>query len=150
VPDDVVFQTKPQIALDQRRAARAAGIEAEVALADAGYGTDTDFRDGITESGLPYVVGIQSSTSLWPPGVEPLAQKPRSERGRQTSSIRRHSEHQPISAKQLAQDLPKRAWRRVSWHEGSDTGLASRLTAVRVRPPIAIITAPRPDSRNGA
>ncbi len=74
VPDDVVFQTKPQIALGQLRAALAAGIEAEVALADAGYGTDTDFRDGITEIGLAYVVGIQSSTSLWPPGVEPLLQ----------------------------------------------------------------------------
>src|ERR1700754_1664100 len=49
VPDDVAFQTKPQIALDQLRAAVAAGIEAKVALVDAGYGTDTDFRDGITE-----------------------------------------------------------------------------------------------------
>ena len=72
VPDDIVFQTKPQIALDQLRAARAAGIQAKVVLADAGYGTDTDFRDGITEIGLPYAVGIQSSASLWPPGVEPL------------------------------------------------------------------------------
>ena len=64
VPDDIVFQTKPQIALEQLRAARAAGVDAEVALLDAGYGNDTDLRDGITEIGLPYVVGIQSSTSL--------------------------------------------------------------------------------------
>jgi len=76
VPDDVVFQTKPQIALDQLRAAVAAGIGAEVALADAGYGNDCDFRDGMTELGLPYAVGIQSSTSLWPPGVQPLPPKP--------------------------------------------------------------------------
>ena len=134
VPDDVVFQTKPQIALDQIRAALATGIEAEVALADAGYGTDTDFRDGITESGLPYVVGIQSSTSLWPPGVEPLPPKQWSGRGRRTSAIRRDIKHQPISAKQLALDLPKKAWRRVSWREGSNTRLASRFAAVRVRP----------------
>jgi SRSO17 transposase len=39
-------------------------------LADAGYGNDTDFRDGITEIGLAYAVGIQSSTSPWPPGVQ--------------------------------------------------------------------------------
>jgi hypothetical protein len=51
------------------------GIEAEVALADAGYGTDTDFRDGITKLGLAYVVGIQSSTSLWLPGEKPLRPK---------------------------------------------------------------------------
>jgi len=66
VPDEIVFQTKPQIAPDQLRAARAAGIEAEVVLADAGYGTDTDFRDAITEIGLSYAVGITSSTTLWP------------------------------------------------------------------------------------
>ncbi len=36
LPDDIVFQTKPQIALNQLRAARAAGIGANVVLADAG------------------------------------------------------------------------------------------------------------------
>lgn len=134
VPDDVVFQTKPQIALDQLRAARAAGIDAEVVLADAGYGNDTDFRDGITGIGLAYAVGIQSSTSLWPPGVEPLPPKKWSGRGRPTSAIRRDTAHQPISARQLALDLPKKAWRRVTWREGTNTKLASRFAAVRVRP----------------
>jgi SRSO17 transposase len=134
VPDNVVFQTKPQIALDQLRAAIAAGIAAEVALADAGYGTDTDFRDGITATVLPYVVGIQSSTSLWPPGIEPLPPKPWSGRGRPTSAIRRDPRHRPIPARQLALDLPQKAWRRVTWREGSNTRLASRFAAVRVRP----------------
>ncbi len=141
VPDDIVFQTKPQIALDQLRAACAAGIDAEVALAGAGYGNDTDFRDGITEIGLAYVVGIQSSTSVWPPGVEPLPPKQWSGRlstrrrgGRPTSAIRRDAEHQPISAKQLALGLPKWAWRRVTWREGTNTKLASRFAALRVRP----------------
>ena len=134
VSDDVVFQTKPQIALDQLRAALVAGIEAEVALLDAGYGNDTDLRDGITEIGLAYVVGIQSSTSLWPPGVQPLPPKQWSGRGRPTSAIRRDTAHQPISAKQLAVGLPKKAWRRVTWREGSNAKLASRFAAVRVRP----------------
>jgi hypothetical protein len=40
------------------RDAVAAGIEAEVALVDAGHGTDTDFRDGITEIGLPLADSI--------------------------------------------------------------------------------------------
>src|ERR1700710_1072235 len=134
IPGDVVFQTKPQIALDQLRAAVAAGINAEVALADAGYGNDTDFRDGITEFGLAYAVGIQSSTSLWPPGVQPLPPKPWSGRGRPTSAIRRDGAHQPISARQLALGLPTKAWRRVTWREGTNTKLAARFAAVPVRP----------------
>jgi SRSO17 transposase len=134
VPDDIVFQTKPQIAIDQLRAVRAAGIEADVVLADAGYGNDTDFRDSIAEIGLPYAVGIQSSTSLWPPGVQPLPPKPWSGRGRPTSAIRRDGAHQPISAKQMALELPKKAWRRVTWREGTNIKLAARFAMVRVRP----------------
>src|SRR5437763_1472352 len=99
-----------------------------------GYGNDTDFRGGITEIGLAYAVGIQSSTSLWPPGVEPLPPKQWSGRGGPTSSIRRDPEHQPISAKQLALDLPKKAWRRVTWREGTNIKLTGRFAAVRVRP----------------
>ncbi len=134
VPDHVAFQTKPQIALEQLGAALAAGIDAQFVLADAGYGNDTDFRDGVTDLGLPYAVGVQSSTTVWPPGVVPLPPKPWSGRGRRTSAIRRDAEHQPVSARQLALDLPKKAWRRVTWREGTNTRLASRFAAVRVRP----------------
>jgi SRSO17 transposase len=127
VPDDVVFRTKPQIALEQLRAARAAAVQAEIVLADAGYGNDTEFCDGVSKIGLPYVVGIQSSTSLWPPDMKPLAKAPWSGRGRPTSAIRRDDEHQPVSAKQLALDLPKKAWRRVTWREGSNTGSGAKI-----------------------
>ena len=44
VPDEVVFQSKPQIALCQIRAALATGRQANVALADAAYGTDWRWR----------------------------------------------------------------------------------------------------------
>jgi SRSO17 transposase len=141
MPEDVVFQTKSQIVLEQLRAALTTGIKADVVLADAGYDTDTDFRDSITEMGLRYVLGIQSSISLWPPGKEPLPPKPWSGRlstrrrgGRPTSAVRRDAQNQPVSAKQIALDLPKKAWRRVTWREGSNTKLAARFAAVRVRP----------------
>ena len=134
VPDDVAFQTKPQIALAQISAAVAAGVPTATVLTDAGYGIDTAFRDGITELGLTYVVGIQSHTSLWPPGIEPLPPKPWSGRGRPTSLIRRDAEHAPMAAKALAASLPKRAWRRLTWREGSNATLAGRFAAIRVRP----------------
>ena len=103
-------------------------------LADAGYGVDTDFRDGLTGLGLLYVVGIQSSTTLWPPGEAPLPPKPWSGRGRKPTTLRRDDGHQPVPAKDLAFSLPRRAWRRVTWREGSNDTLASRFAAVRVRP----------------
>ncbi len=96
-------------------------------MADADYGTDTAFRDGITELGLLYAVGIQSSTSLWPPGMGLLPPKPYGGRGRPLSLVGRDADHAPVCARQ-------RAWRRVTWREGSNATLASRFAAVRVRP----------------
>jgi SRSO17 transposase len=134
VPADVVFRTKLEIALDQIRTALSAGVPSGVVLADAGYGIDTTFRTGLTAMGLSYIVGIQSSTSLWSPGKEPLPPKAWSGRGRPPSLIRRHPEHKPVAAKELAQTLPEGAWRSVTWREGTKGPLTSRFAAVRVRP----------------
>jgi SRSO17 transposase len=134
VPDDVAFRTKPEIAFAQIRTALAAGVAPGVLLADAGYGADGAFRSGVTAGGLAYVVGVQSTLSVWPPGVEPLPPKPWSGRGRPPSRMRRDCEHVPVSAKTLAGRLPEEAWRIVPWREGSNEILSSRFAAVRIRP----------------
>ena len=75
VPDAVGFQTKIEIALDQIRQAIADGVRPAPVLADAAYGNSSKFRAGITVHRLLYVVGIQSSTSVWESGQEPLPKK---------------------------------------------------------------------------
>ena len=72
VPDDVAFQTKPQIALDQIEQAIDDGVPPGIVLADAGYGNDTAFRRSIDALGLTYVVGVQGSTAVWAPGTAPM------------------------------------------------------------------------------
>ena len=58
VPMDVKFRTKPQIALEQVRAALVEGVAPGVVLADAGYGVDTAFRTGLSQLGLTYTVHL--------------------------------------------------------------------------------------------
>ena len=60
VPEEVVFQTKPEIALQQIRQAMERQVPVGVVLADAGYGKGTQFRTDITQLGLQYVVGIET------------------------------------------------------------------------------------------
>ena len=134
VPDLIQFRTKPRIALAQIRAALMAGVSAAVVLADAGYGGETAFRTALTKMGLTYMVGIQSTTSVWAPGTAPLPPQPWSGRGRPSSLLRRDSKHKPVSAKTVAKDLPDTAWHVVTWREGSKAPLTSRFAAVRVRP----------------
>lgn len=133
VPDDVVFQTKPEIALDQIKAACEAGLRRGVVLMDAGYGTDTHLRSEITALGLTYVAGIVSSTTIWPQGHGPLPPKPWSGRGRRPTRSRRDAEHQPVAVKDLAVSLPASAWETITWREGSADELTSRFARLRVR-----------------
>jgi SRSO17 transposase len=58
VPETIAFQTKPEIALEQVKAARTAGLPEGVVLMDAGYGNDTKLRTEITALGMSYVAGI--------------------------------------------------------------------------------------------
>ena len=126
VPKILTFRTKPQIALEQIRRALAEGLPPGVVLGDAAYGID--FRTALTAVSLSYVLGVQSTLGVWPPG--PLPPKPG--KGRQLQ--RRDAEHQPVSAKDLAVTLPPSAWQTVRWRQGSRGDLSGRFAAVRVRP----------------
>ena len=134
IPETISFQTKPEIALEQIKAARAAGLPEGVVLRDAGYGNDTGLRTEITALGLRYVAGIGPNTSVWPSGAGPLPPQRGRRSGRPPKLLRRDGEHQPIAAKALALGLPAEAWQTITWPEGSADWLASRFARQRVRP----------------
>lgn len=134
IPEEVIFQTKPTIALAQLRAAVKQDVPQAPVLADAGYGTDTRFREEITELGLQYMVGIMSSVSVWKPGEAPLAKRKWKGTGRPTKLLRRDRDHQPLAVKALALSLPTSAWKTITWRQGTKQNLRSRFAAVRVRP----------------
>ena len=136
VPEEIRFQTKPEISLDQIRQALETNVPRGVVLADAGYGADTQFRTDLTELGLQYVVGVKYNMTVWESGTQPLPpiKKERKGRGRPAQRVRRDKEHQPVSLKDLALALPASAWKNISWREGTDKTLKSRFAAVRVRP----------------
>jgi SRSO17 transposase len=114
VPDEIRFKTKPQIALEQIRAACAAGIPRGVMLIDASYGSNIALRTGIRALGLSYVAAIVN-----------------------TIKVRATPDHglpeARVSVKNLALSLPKRAWQTITWREGSADHLRSRFARVRVR-----------------
>jgi len=120
--------------LDQIRAAVAAQVARGLVLADAGYGINTEFRNGLTELGRQYVLGVQGSMTVWEPGKQPLPAKPRRKMGRPPRLLQRTTDHQPVSVKQLAMSLPSTAFQEITWRVGTDRKLRSRFAAVRIRP----------------
>jgi SRSO17 transposase len=114
VPASIRFKTKPQIALEQIRAALKAGVSPGTVLMDASYGNNSPMRQAITGLGLPYVAAIQTTTKVRP--------------------VRKDDPKPPrVSVEELALSLPKRAWRTVAWRAGTNKKLRSRFARMRVR-----------------
>ena len=112
IPDEVEFQTKPKIALQQIEWACAAGIARGVVEMDCAYGSDLSLRRRLTALELAYAVGVWART---------LVRK--AERG---------TDNKPVTAADLAKSLSKRAWRTIGWRDGTNARLASRFARMRV------------------
>jgi len=134
VPEDVVFETKPALAMRQIEAALSAGHRRGVVLADAAYGGDTAWREQLAVHDLSYAVAVRSTTTVWWGDHQPVPESASTyRRGRPRCRVQRDEHHQPISVFDLAHELPPRAWREVSWREGVSGSLSSRFARVRVQ-----------------
>ena len=77
VPRDIVFKTKPQLAMQQIEAALEAAHPRGVVLADAAYGDETAWRERLAGHGLTYAGGhtsghdglVGGSPALGQPGL---------------------------------------------------------------------------------
>jgi len=113
IPKDVVFRTKPELALAMIRRALLDGLPRGLVLADAAYGNSSAFRAALRAEGLDYAVGIEGNTKVWPVGVR---------RG------------QPKSVHDLALAIGIQRYRRVTWRHGSKKPLWSWFATCRVIP----------------
>lgn len=116
IPEDVVFQTKIQLAIGMLRRAAADEVPRGVLLADAWYGDEPSFRQAAQELGLDYAVGIKSDNRVW------------------LVDSRGHRNGVPISVAELAERLGPKAFRRFTWREGTSETLSSRFAFATVVP----------------
>jgi SRSO17 transposase len=134
IPQEVQFQTKPQIALAQIQQAVQDGVSRGVVLADEVYGSNREFREGVADLKLEYSLAVRSTTTVWALERQPLPPRPWKGTGPQPTRMRRDETHRPIMVRELARQLPAQAWHEVAWREGSQEKLCSRFAALRVRP----------------
>jgi SRSO17 transposase len=132
IPDDIVFHTKHEIALELIKQALREDIPRTIVLADAGYGNDTAFRDKLSEMNVLYAVGVQKNTTVWAPGTTPIQAPPYKGKGRPRKLLIRDEDHAPISALELAESLPRSAWKKIAWREGATGEMVSRFARLRV------------------
>lgn len=127
VPDERRdYRTKPEIALAEIDRVRAGGVRFGCVLADAGYGLSAPFRQGLSERGLIWAVGIPYKQKVYPRDVAMIF--PVSGRGRPRQN------HIPDVKSVTAQAMLESAkWQTVSWRKGTKGRLEAKFAAVRVR-----------------
>jgi hypothetical protein len=117
IPDEVVFKTKPELALDMVRGAVAAGLPLGVVLGDAAYGTSSNFRLEVRRLGLHYSLATSPQTKVFEIG----------------DVVNRGGAS--ISVRDLAFKLKSKGkFRRCIWREGTKGDLSARFAMRRVSP----------------
>lgn len=116
IPDDVLFKTKHELALQMLRRAVVDRIPPGILLADSAYGTSSEFRREIRRLNLHYAVGVDPKTTVWLVDGE----------------TRRGS---PINVRDLALTLRDyKCFRRCTWRKGTKEDLSARFAVARVVP----------------
>ncbi len=114
IPDEVGYRPKWQMALLMLERAKKQGIPLGIALADSAYGDVGDFRVGLRWLDLPYAVAIHATTCVTLLGRD----------GRERATLQ---------VSKVAPSLPKKAFRKVTWRQGTSRPMCSRFARRRVR-----------------
>jgi SRSO17 transposase len=133
IPATVPFREKWRHALTLLRHVRAAGFELTGVVGDAEFGDVSTVRMALHRLKLPYALGISSDLTVF---LERPSLRPRL-RHRLLGSAAMRVElgpQRPVAVAQLAEQLPTRAWRTITWRNGPHRARRARFTAVRVTP----------------
>jgi len=109
IPDELVFQTKPQLAAELCESASGWQIPRAPVLADSAYGDDSAFRAQLARLELEYVVAVRAETSVFGPETSFAVPERNGPVGRPRTVAR--PDRRPESVLSLAKRLPRRAWR---------------------------------------
>jgi SRSO17 transposase len=118
IPDDVKFQTKPELALKMIDRALEYDVPPGVVVIDAGYGNSSRLRNALRRRGLPYAAAINATTKVWKLDSNEKRQ------GKKTLSVADY-------ANEIAE---KGGFRKTTWREGTKDKLSALFAARRVLP----------------
>lgn len=131
IPASIAFHEKWRLALTLVRQTRAAGVTLTGVVADAEYGDNSTVRQTLHRCRLPYALGISPTLTVFR-GTPTL----RVDRDQPPPRNRRDGwpDREATGVRALSDALPPRAWRRVTWRNGTNPSWEADFVACRVTP----------------
>jgi len=131
IPEQLVFQTKPQLASSLAEQAAGWELPAVPILADCAYGDDTAFRTRLHTLEREYVLAVSAQISVYGPETSFAVPERKGSVGRRRSVAR--PDRKPESVRALAERLPRRAWKTLPCRTtAAGQDVSSRFAFVRV------------------
>jgi SRSO17 transposase len=131
VPEEVIFSSKPQIALSLVDLSREWEVPSEVVVADSGYGKYPSFLGGLEERKVSYVCGVESTFGVRLPEEVRAAKEAGAPPYQGRGQPPKERPAPLYTARELIGSLPEEAWRTVSWREGTKGTLSKQMVALR-------------------
>jgi SRSO17 transposase len=117
VPESLAFRPKWKIALDEIARVVEAGVTFADVLADGGYGVCAEFRRGLSDRGLRWIVGVSPDTRVYAMSARVQAVVSEASTGRPRT--RRTATAKPRRARDVLKSLGPHALWTVAWRRGT-------------------------------
>ena len=111
IPATLRFQEKWRLALALLQQARASGVQVTAVLGDAEFGDNGTLRQYLHRAGLPYALGISSHLTVF-----------------------RDAGPSALAVRAIGEQLPRTAWRVVTWRNGTHRPWKAQFAALRATP----------------
>jgi SRSO17 transposase len=131
IPEQVTFQTKPQLGVGLVKQAAGWAIDPAPVLGDAAYGENAQLRGELDAGGFEYVLSINPDTTIFAPGATfAVPDRKPGKPGRTPAA--HHADRDPVSVGEYAKTLPDTDFQTVGFRGKGKTRVRSRFAFKRV------------------
>ena len=131
IPEQVTFQTKPQLGVGLVKQAAGWAIGRAPVLGDAAYGENTQLRGDLDAGGIEYVLSVNPETTIFAPGaVFAVPDRKPGKPGRNPAA--HHADRDPVSVGEYAKTLTDEDFQTVAFRGTGKARVRSRFAFKRV------------------
>jgi len=132
LPEGLVYRSQTELALELIDQMLSWEVPRLPVVGDSAYGNNYEFREQLRRRQLSYVMAVEPTTVVWTqdPNAVPVPPSPPTGRPRRYPPLASTPTPQDLGT--VAKQLPKTAWKKVTWREGTRGPQRSRFAKLKV------------------